>query len=51
LEKLKNEGLVQARREGTAWRYTANAPVFQDMLGFLVAECCTRNQVVDLRCC
>ena len=46
LEKLKNEGLVKVRREGTYLWYSANAEVLQELLGFLYAECCTRNKEV-----
>jgi ArsR family transcriptional regulator, arsenate/arsenite/antimonite-responsive transcriptional repressor len=46
LEKLKNEGLVTVRRESTFLRYSANAEALQELLGFLYAECCTRNQAV-----
>jgi ArsR family transcriptional regulator len=46
LDKLKNENLVQAQREGTFLRYTANTDALQDLLGFLYAECCTRNKAV-----
>jgi len=49
LEKLKNEGLVKYRREGTYLRYSANADVLQELLGFLYAECCTRNKAVEPR--
>jgi len=54
LEKLKNEDLVQVRREGTFLRYTANTSALQELLGFLYAECCTRNKVVEpqrIVCC
>src|ERR1700716_3586370 len=44
LEKLKNEYLVSARRESTFLRYTANTESLQELLGFLYAECCTRNK-------
>jgi ArsR family transcriptional regulator, arsenate/arsenite/antimonite-responsive transcriptional repressor len=47
LEKLKNEDLVRVRREGTFLRYTANAEALQELLGFLFAECCTRNKAVE----
>jgi ArsR family transcriptional regulator, arsenate/arsenite/antimonite-responsive transcriptional repressor len=47
LEKLKNEGLVKVRREGTYLWYSANAEALQDLLGFLYAECCTRNKAVE----
>ncbi len=54
LEKLKNEDLVQVRREGTFLRYTANTSALGELLGFLYAECCTRNKVVEpqrIVCC
>src|SRR6266852_9306073 len=44
LEKLKNEDLVKVRREGTFLWYAANTVVLQELLGFLYAECCTRNR-------
>jgi ArsR family transcriptional regulator len=46
LEKLKNEELVKVRRESTFLRYTANTQALQELLQFLYAECCTRNQAV-----
>jgi DNA-binding transcriptional ArsR family regulator len=46
LEKLKNEELVRVHREGTFLRYSANTEVLQQLLGFLYAECCTRNKAV-----
>jgi DNA-binding transcriptional ArsR family regulator len=46
LEKLKNEGLVNVRRESTFLRYTANTEALQELLQFLYAECCTRNKAV-----
>ena len=46
LDKLKNEGLVQARRESTFLRYTANTEALQEILQFLYSECCTRNKAV-----
>src|SRR5690242_18638565 len=46
LEKLKHEDLVQVQREGTFLRYTANTSALQELLGFLYAECCTRNKAV-----
>ena len=49
LEKLKNEGLVNVRREGTFLRYTANTEALQELLQFLYAECCTRNKAVKPR--
>ena len=47
LDKLKNEGLVKVRREGTWLWYSANADALQEILGFLYAECCTRNSAVE----
>lgn len=47
LDKLKNEGLVTVKRESTFLRYAANTEVLRDLLGFLYAECCTRNQAVE----
>jgi ArsR family transcriptional regulator, arsenate/arsenite/antimonite-responsive transcriptional repressor len=49
LDKLKNEGLVTVRREGTYLWYRANTDALTDLLGFLYAECCTRNRVVAPR--
>jgi ArsR family transcriptional regulator, arsenate/arsenite/antimonite-responsive transcriptional repressor len=49
LEKLKNEGLAKVRREGTYLWYSANAETLQDLLGFLYAECCTRNKAIEPR--
>jgi DNA-binding transcriptional ArsR family regulator len=55
LEKLKHEELVTVAREGTFLRYVANTGALQELLGFLYAECCTRNKVVEparmLACC
>ena len=47
LERLKGEGLVNVRREGTFLRCSANTAALQELLGFLYAECCTRNKVVE----
>ena len=54
LDKLKNEGLVEVRREGTFLRYSANTTALTELLGFLYAECCTRTKAVEPRritCC
>src|SRR5215475_1301083 len=54
LEKLRHEGLVEVRREGTFLWYSANTRALQEILGFLYAECCTRNNVVEPKtifCC
>src|SRR5882724_4256905 len=47
LEKLKNEDLVKVRRESTFLWYTANTEALEELLGFLYAECCTRNNAVE----
>lgn len=46
LDKLRNEGLVEVKRESTFLRYTANAEALQELLQFLYAECCTRNKAL-----
>ena len=46
LDKLRNEDLVTVRREGTFLRYAANTETLQELLGFLYAECCTRNKAI-----
>src|SRR5439155_8102910 len=54
LDKLKNEDLVRVRREGTFLWYSANTEALQELLGFLYAECCTRNNVLEPKkivCC
>ena len=54
LDKLKNEDLVRVRREGTFLWYSANIEGLQELLGFLYAECCTRNKVIEpqkIFCC
>src|SRR5205809_1041043 len=54
LDKLRNEGLVRVRREGTFLWYSAKAEALQELLGFLYAECCTRNNAVEPKkivCC
>jgi hypothetical protein len=35
------------RREGTYLWYSANAEVLRELLGFLYAECCTRNKAIE----
>jgi len=54
LEKLKNEALLKVRREGTFLWYSANTIALQELLGFLYAECCTRNKAIEpqrIVCC
>ena len=50
LDKLRNENLVQVRRDGTFLWYTVNADVLSEILTFLYAECCTRNKAVKPEC-
>jgi ArsR family transcriptional regulator, arsenate/arsenite/antimonite-responsive transcriptional repressor len=54
LEKLKHEGLVGVRREGTYLWYSASTEALEELLGFLYAECCTRNKAIEpqkIVCC
>jgi ArsR family transcriptional regulator, arsenate/arsenite/antimonite-responsive transcriptional repressor len=55
LEKLRNENLVQVKREGLFLWHTANLEALQGILSFLFAECCTRNKAIKpeaiLACC
>jgi DNA-binding transcriptional ArsR family regulator len=47
LEKLKNESLVNVKRESTFLRYSANTEALQALLTFLYAECCTRSKAIE----
>ena len=47
LEKLKIEGLVSVRREGTYLWYAANSEALEELLAFLFAECCRRSKVIE----
>jgi ArsR family transcriptional regulator len=49
LDKLKNDELVTAEREKAFIRYRANVDALQALLGFLYAECCTRNKAIAPR--
>ena len=54
LERLKNEDLVRVRREGTYLWYSPNTEALQELVGFLYAECCTRNKAIEpqkIVCC
>jgi DNA-binding transcriptional ArsR family regulator len=46
LDKLRNEDLVDVKRESTFLRYIANTKALQELLQFLYAECCSRNKAV-----
>ena len=47
LDKLRNEQLVRVRREGSFLWYTANTDSLQELITFLYAECCTRNNAIE----
>jgi len=47
LEKLKNEGVIDVKREGSFLRYTANTEALQELLAFLFSECCARTKAVS----
>jgi ArsR family transcriptional regulator len=49
LDKLRNEDLVRVRREGSFLWYTANTDSLQELITFLYAECCTRNNAIEPR--
>jgi ArsR family transcriptional regulator, arsenate/arsenite/antimonite-responsive transcriptional repressor len=54
LDKLKQEELLTVRREGTFLWYAVNTDALQELLGFLFAECCTRNKAIEpqtIICC
>jgi DNA-binding transcriptional ArsR family regulator len=46
LERLRHEGLVTSRREGTYLRYAVNTESLRKLLVFLYAECCGRNKAI-----
>lgn len=46
LEKLKNVGLVTVRRDRQFLWYAAKTESLQELLAFLFAECCSRNQTI-----
>lgn len=49
LDKLKNDELATAEREKAFIRYRANTAALEELLGFLYAECCTRNHAIEPR--
>ena len=55
LDRLKAEGFLTVRREGTFLWYATKTAALQELLGFLFAECCSRNKAVDaeavIKCC
>jgi DNA-binding transcriptional ArsR family regulator len=47
LDKLRNQGLIAARRDGTFLWYSVRIESLRELLSFLYAECCTRNKVIE----
>ncbi len=47
LDKLRNQGLIAVRREGTFLWYSVRIEALRELLSFLYAECCTRNRVIE----
>ena len=47
LDRLRAEGLLTVRREGTFLWYAADTETLEELLGFLFAECCSRNKAVS----
>lgn len=48
LDALHQENLIQQHREGRFLRYLADDQSLREILDFLYAECCTRNDVVQI---
>jgi len=46
LEKLKHEGIVNVKREGSFLRYTVDTDAIQELLTFLFSECCARTRAI-----
>jgi ArsR family transcriptional regulator, arsenate/arsenite/antimonite-responsive transcriptional repressor len=47
LDKLRHQDLIAVRREGTFLWYSVRIESLRELLGFLYAECCTRNRVIE----
>lgn len=47
LEKLRTEGLVHVRRDGSRLWYCAREKALEELLCFLFEECCTRTKAVN----
>ena len=47
LDRLKREGVVNVRRDGTFLWYTASTAALEDLIKFLFAECCTRSHAIS----
>jgi len=48
LDALLHERLIEQRREGRFLRYLADTEGLREILEFLYAECCTRNEVLRI---
>jgi len=48
LDALHHEKLIQQHREGRFLRYRADTEGLREILEFLYAECCTRNEVLQI---
>ncbi|HEV8581119.1 MAG TPA: metalloregulator ArsR/SmtB family transcription factor [Thermoanaerobaculia bacterium] len=48
LDALLQEKLIQQHREGRFLRYLADTESLREILEFLYAECCTRNEVLRI---
>lgn len=55
LERLKHEGLVTMERQSNFLRYRVNADALQELIEFLMKECCAESNAVKaedlLACC
>ncbi|MBK5290857.1 MAG: winged helix-turn-helix transcriptional regulator [Acidobacteriia bacterium] len=49
LDKLKNEELIDVRRDRQFLWYSANTEALKTLLAFLWSECCTRNTVITVK--
>jgi ArsR family transcriptional regulator, arsenate/arsenite/antimonite-responsive transcriptional repressor len=47
LDKLRHQDLIAVRREGTFLWCSVRIESLRKLLGFLYAECCTRNRVIE----
>jgi len=47
LDKLRHEGLVTVRRDRKYLWYAVDTSGLQELLGFLLSECCSRNRPVN----
>jgi len=43
LQQLSHAGMVTSRKEGRSVIYTANSARMQELIGFLVADCCSAD--------